>query len=255
MTMQEIYRREAELLGWSGEMSTKINVPGNDLGISTQMASEYATTQVRFAERFAAARDLGSRTRTEVAEKNAAKEALINASRTIVAILEANPALTNAQRVELNIPVRDRKPTPRPTPDAAPLVQVTGTAGTAVLVDLADARDPSRRRRPDGVVGATLLTFVGDVAPTDLAGWSFYSNTNKTRDVVVEFPPGTPRGSRVWVTAFLVQRQERDRPGVAPGQRLRRGGRGAGAGGVRGRSRKWEVGSRKAEVSRGVRAA
>ena len=207
MNLNQVFRRDSELLAWSATFSGKIN-GGNPatFGLTAELATDYQAKQAAFAEAMAAVQDVDTRTRTDVVTKRECRKALVAASRQLVNVCEAWPQMTDTKRSQLNLPIRDRDPTPTPRPTSAPILDVVSQVGLTVTIALRDASDSTRRRRPDGVMGATILSHVGETAPATIDGWTFQGNTSKTT-VDITFPPMTPRGARVWVTAVWYNRR------------------------------------------------
>lgn len=114
--------------------------------------------------------------------------------------IQANPAVSDALKLGLGLRPHDVHPTHIPAPGLAPLATVVSVTGRAVRVRLADALNPSRRGKPDGVAGATVLSHVGDAPPENLDGWKFEGNTTRTV-VDVLFPSTVPSGSTIWLAA------------------------------------------------------
>ncbi len=159
--------------------------------------------------------DRDNRTRTDTIVKNDARYHLVNASRSLIAVCEAWPQMTDAKRSELNLPIRDREPTPQTRLTVAPFIDILSQNGLSVKVGLRDAAASTRRRRPAGAIGATILTHVGETAPATIEGWTFQGNTSKTT-VDITFPPMTPRGAKVWIVATWFSRTSMSSPPSRP---------------------------------------
>ena len=68
-----------------------------------------------------------------------------------------------------------------------------------------DASTVSRRRRPAGVAGAAVWTFVGPVPPMDPMQWHFSGNFTKST-VTLQFANDVEPGTKVWVAAYWYNR-------------------------------------------------
>ena len=66
-----------------------------------------------------------------------------------------------------------------------------------------------------GVYGASLFSFVGTAAPSDIGQWKFEGNTGRTRRVV-EFDNTVAAGARVWLTAFWFNGRKQSGPAATP---------------------------------------
>lgn len=215
--------READLVNWSANFDSKINATPAAYGLTVAQGSAYTTLHTNFFTAYATALDPNTRSPANIQAKNIAKDNLVNGPggiRKLVKIVQAYPALTNVQRSELRITIPDTEPTPVPPPEFAPNLSIVSTLGRVVKVKLRDAKDENNRGMPEGVDGATVLSFVGEEMPENPLDWSFMENTTRTT-LDLSFPATVPAGSQVWITAFWFnQRKETGPPAVAVSTRI-----------------------------------
>lgn len=210
--------REAELDTWSRTFGLKITAAPTAYGLVAAQATAFAALNTAWHAAYLVTLDNATRTPMAIQAKNDAKDALIDGAdgiRQLVRIIQAFPALTNPQRVELGITVPDADPTPVPPPSEPPVLAVLSTLGRTVKLQLRDMADSEKRGRPAGVAGATILLFVGEEAPIDPMEWVFCLNTTKT-EVDIDFQPTIVPGSKVWMTAFWKNRREQSGPAAVP---------------------------------------
>jgi hypothetical protein len=62
---------------------------------------------------------------------------------------------------------------------------------------------------PDGVNGATVMSFVGASAPANPTAYKYEGSTSKTT-VDVLFPESTAPGTQVWLTAFFFNERKQN---------------------------------------------
>ena len=209
--------KEAELLAWSSNFASKIAATPTVYGLTAAQATAYAALHSTFSAAYVLAIEPDTNSRTAIQAKNTAKENLMSApggARELVAIVQAFPGTTDEMRVELGLKVRDVEPTPVPVPRTAPALTIVSTVGRTVKVRLRDIDNPDRRGMPDGVDGASVLSFVGDEAPDDPMEWSLLMNVSRT-SFDVEFPLTVPGGSKVWLTAFWFNQRKESGPAAA----------------------------------------
>jgi len=217
--MAETYlpTREADLLAFALNFNTRLVGGGPaPYGIPAPSVTGYTALFDAFQTAYNTANQNQTRTPGTIAAKNTAKEALIdgtNGIRELVNIIQANPATTDQQRQDLQITVPDVEPTPVPIP-GAPNLSIESVAGRIVSIHIQDADDTENRGRPFGVIGATVLTYIGEEAPSNPNQWSFYTNTGRTT-LDVDFPAETPAGSQVWITAFWFNSRKESGPPAA----------------------------------------
>jgi len=220
--MAETYlpTRESDLVNFSTNFNARLVAggPGGAYGLSAPTIAAYTALHDAWIAAYTAAVQDITRTPVTIQAKDDAKEALINGAngiRQLVNIIQHNPATTNEERAELQITVPDVEPSPVPVPAFAPGVDIVSSSGRTARIRLHDTENPTRRGKPDGVVGATVFSFIGDEAPADIDSWEFEGNT-RNNIVEVEFPAETPNGATVWFTAFWRNTRDEAGPPSAP---------------------------------------
>ncbi len=192
--------REAQLLTFCTSFDEQINNTPEAFGLTAEQAANYSTLFTGFAAKYQAANDGTTRTPAIIAAKNTAKEALIANTRQLANLIQATPGVTDEQKIGLGLHVRDTTPTPVPPPSTKPVITITDIDGHFVYLTLRDNTDPSSRK-PEGVAGAILYTFVGENPPMDgIVGWNYDGTTSKLT-TAVEFPSDLEPGTKCWITA------------------------------------------------------
>jgi hypothetical protein len=208
--------REAELVTWTQTFSTLISAAPTSYGLSAAQATAFATLKTNWVNTYNTANSLGTRTSSAVAAKNTAKAAVIANARLLVRIVQATPTVTDAQKTDLGITVRDSEPSPIPPPATAPDIDIISVISNTVRIRLHEAGDSSRRGKPAGVAGAAIFSYIGTTPPPLESDWTFEGLTTLTQ-IDINFPAETPAGSQVWLTAFW--RNPRDQSGPAATRR------------------------------------
>lgn len=207
--------READLVTWSTNFNTRVSVAPTNFGLTAAQATAYTALHEAFVAAYQAATDPGTNAHANIVIKNDAKQALIEDARELVRIIQAAPNVTNGQRAALGLNVRDVEPSPIPTPSEPPQLTIASTFGRTVTVRLRDVNNPDRRGKPDGVQGATVLSYVGETPPATMDEWTFERNTTRTT-VDVEFPATVAPGAQVWLTAFWFNPRSDSGPACTP---------------------------------------
>lgn len=213
-----IPNRDADLVGFAQNLSTKLTATPTAYGITAAQATAFDALFVSFRNAFFTIQDPSTSSAPFVAAKNTAKEALIenaNGIRALVALIQAHPGITDEQLLDLRLTVRDREPTPLPPPATAPVLEIVSNVARTVKIRLHDSTSANRRGKPAGVQGATIFSFVGDEAPSDLKEWKFEASTTRTV-LDVEFPVSVADGAKVWLTAFWYNPRAQSGPACAP---------------------------------------
>jgi len=198
---------DANLLVWSNEFSQQLSATPLLFHVSPEMAVSYAALNTAFDSALSTWRNQSTKTPVAMANKTTARENLLAMAKYLVNSINSNPLTTDAQRDELGIKARKR-PSPIPAPSVSPIIDVIAVSGRVVKIGL---HTEGKRGRPVGVAGASVFTFVGNVAPADTAAWKFEGLITKTKfDLTFE---QSTAANTVWVTANWYN--ERGQTGVA----------------------------------------
>ncbi len=214
--------KDSALAAYSTNFNTRIVATPTDFGLTAAQATEYTGLHDLFIDAYDAANVPGSRSKSLVAAKDNAKKDLLDFARELYAFVQANTAVTDANKELLGVVVRKTQLTPVPVPEDTPKLEIVDRLGTVVKIKLHDGTG-SRRGRPVGVAGASVFSYIGATPPVDVHGWSFHGNTTKTL-VDVDFPVATPAGTVVWFTAFWYNPRGQSGQGCAPVSALIAGG-------------------------------
>lgn len=206
--------REAELVTWSNNFNTLVKANAVTYGLTAEQGTDYEAVHSAFVTAYQVANDPLTRSPANIETKNTAKKAMVELTRELVNIVQAFPGTTNTMRASLGITVKDVTPTPTPVPEFAPQLDVVSVHGRRMSIRLRDAQT-GERKKPEGVTGATLVSYVGETIPDDMRLWHFEANTNRT-DADIDFDPSVPMGAKVWVAAFWFNRRSESGPACAP---------------------------------------
>jgi hypothetical protein len=190
---------DAELLLWTANFSRLINLDPAAYGVTTVLASEYATLQAGYQAALSASTNPETRGERTVFLKNEARTKLVKQTRKLAQQINRAISVSDEQRQELGLTIRKIEPTPVPVPSEPPVITVRSVTGRRVSLEIGQL-DVKSRAKPFGVVQATLFTFVGAVPPVELTGWAYYGPATKPR-VTVAFDADVTPGTRVWFTA------------------------------------------------------
>lgn len=214
MSNSYLPRKDAELLAWSQNYADVLAPDPTLYGLTMEQVGEYQTVQGDYALAYAAANHALTRTKASIETKNMAKAALVAETRKLVDICQAWPGMTNDKRAQLQITIRDSTPTPVPVPTVEPQLDVVSVQGRTVKIRLRD-KVTGERKKPAGVQGAAVLSYVGESIPSSLRDWTFEGNTTRT-DVPVVFGESVPMGSKVFIAAFWYNRRAESGPACSP---------------------------------------
>jgi hypothetical protein len=206
--------KNAELLAWATAFGQKITATPTAFGLVAAQATGFNSLLATFSAALAEATDPATRTRGKIQALNAARTPLKAQARALARIINAFPAITNEQRVDLGLNPRTGIINHSEAPEECPVLEVVGANGRILKVRL-HAVDSNRRGRPEGVESATVMSFVGSAIPADISQWKFEGSTTRTT-FDVEFPATVPAGSQVWLTAFWSSPRAQSGPACQP---------------------------------------
>jgi hypothetical protein len=206
--------KDADLLAWSVNWSARITSTPTAYGLTAAMATAYSTLHDSFASLLSRATEPSTRTRGAVAAKNDARRLLKAQARDLARIVNAFPAITNEQRLDLGLNPRSGTQTPIQPPTESPVLEVVAANGRILKLKIHSPSSP-RRGKPDGVNGSSVFSFVGSAPPADISLWKFEGSTTRTL-ATVEFPPTVPAGAQVWLTAFFFNPRSQSGPACTP---------------------------------------
>jgi hypothetical protein len=208
-------RPDAELLGWVRSFGDNIAVKYAGLGLTELDVTNYAADVDAFAAGFMLAIEPATRTRGNIAAKDAARRQVVAQTRTLVRILRANPAVTDAQLADLGLPPRPRRGASIGPPIIAPRLELLPSLGRIVHLRLWNDGPGPRRGKPHHVAGAMIFYCLADHPSADLAGWQFAASTSQTTFAFTPPLAATP-GTQVWLTAIWFNAKGETSPMALP---------------------------------------
>ena len=204
---------DGALLPWSLNFSTRITATPTVFDLTAAEATAYAALHADYTARVATAENPGTRTKATIAEKTTSKLALLAKARQFCKIIKANPDLTDAQRALLGLPPRDATPTPVPAPLTRPLLAVDPFGNVRIV----DETTPNRRGKPQGVMGAVIITAIlPTTAPAPTTPQEGHYSGLATRDKFAIPLPSDSNGKALWAMAQWVNPRGEPGPVSAP---------------------------------------
>ena len=160
-----IPKKDAELAAWSANFAAGITANAGAWEISPDEVEALQIANDTFAALHAQA-DSPAKNSIIVAEKNAARKALVAKIRELVGFRLKNPVITDAQRISLGLHVRDTTYTTITVPKSRPELDVDVLDFRRLKVAFHDMGSDSKAK-PYGVHGAVIVYAVLDTPPAD----------------------------------------------------------------------------------------
>lgn len=205
---------DSGLLNWVTNFSTIINLNPPTYGLEVEEAAAYGALRDDYAAKYTAAVDPATRGGATVLAKNQSKKVIITESRKLAMFVTTQPTVTDEQRYDLGLTVKDTDPTPVPVPDTSPTIDVLAVEGWTVNFRLHNG-DSTKRAKPEGVRGATMFSYVGEQPPSSIDDWKFEGSITKT-DTKIVFPTTLAAGTKIWLTAFWFNPTSQSGPAAVP---------------------------------------
>jgi hypothetical protein len=187
MSKDWLNKTDDGLRAQAGQFSTYLTANAVALGLVAGDATALATNVATYVTKLGVVENDSTRTKVTTAEKDTAKDVLVANLRSLGRRIQANPNVTDSQKVALTLPVRDAEPSPVPAPVTRPAVSVIGVAQWDVAVRAVDETTPLSRSKPAGAVGLQYFSWVSTApAPEDLELWRFEGIATKS-DFVISY--------------------------------------------------------------------
>jgi hypothetical protein len=207
------------LLSWAQNFYAVANAaPGpTGYGLTAAQLTSFNSLLTSYQTALAAC-DPGVRSKAAVFTKKQAKADLVNNARLLAKVVQGTASVTDAQKATLGLNVR-ATPQPVPVPADAPSIDIMSVNSRTVNIRLHSSTVAGKRKRPPGVKGAAVFSYVGATAPSDPSAYTFQGNTSLT-DFSVTFPETVEPGAVVWITAMWFNTRTQSGPAAQPVQAI-----------------------------------
>lgn len=157
MANDYIPARDADFINWSANFETLIAADPTAYGLDAADATAITAADTAWSAAYTAATDPSTRTPSTVAAKDVARQNAEDVMRPFAMQINANPAVTDQQRTDLGLTVRQTSPTPPATPTDVPILTLRSQSQAQLTLDIRATATPTSRARPAGTDGAQLV--------------------------------------------------------------------------------------------------
>ena len=202
-----------KLLAWANTFKTILSANTAAYFMLPSQATTFAAAATAFASALGVANTPSTRTKGNIAAKDAAKKQLQNLARSFGKIIQANVQISDQMKIDIGVTVR-KPPQPSLVPDVSPILEVESVSGWTINLRI---RTPGsdRASMPKGAMGITLLSYVGPTPPTDPSKFKFEGSLGRGKAQVV-FDSSLAPGTTVWLTAFYFNGRKESGPACQP---------------------------------------
>jgi hypothetical protein len=169
-----IPKADAAALAWMKNFRDLIGRNYATYGLDAGDAQAVRDAVDPFEAAYATAQAPATRTRPNVAAKDAARRAAEATCRRYAQMLRTNVALTAQQKTALGLSVGSASHGPIAPPDTSPLLTIIAATPLAHTLRYADAAAPARRAKPAGAMQLQLHRAVGPAAAKNPEQAAFY---------------------------------------------------------------------------------
>jgi hypothetical protein len=155
---------DRQLIDWAANFNKQVAAHATTWNITETEVADLNAAETLFADLHALV-DSPAKTKTLVEQKNEARKNLVKLIRALVDFKLKNPIITNANRVELGLPVHDTTRTPIPTPTTRPDFKLSIQDIREIKIDFND-HGSDNKAKPYGCDGAVIFHSVTEQQPT-----------------------------------------------------------------------------------------
>lgn len=149
------------------------------LGLTAADLAPITTAQSTWATAYSAHIATQAAAKGASQTKNSARESYETFLRPLVQRIQAQP-IADSHRAGLGVNVSTTKRTPTGVPETSPVATVDTSHRLRHTVNFNDQKTPTRRAKPEGVMGCEIWVKVGDPAPTDPTQLHFLATDTAT---------------------------------------------------------------------------
>jgi hypothetical protein len=218
--------KDSDLVAWTTNFDEKITALPADFDLTPADATAYGVVSDAYVASYntlVASRESGVFSMALTTSKDLAKGNLLAMARELYAFIQDSTSVTDANKNLAGVKVKDAVPSVVPPPAFAPGLDIVSVTGRTVRIKLHDSQVATRKGFPLGVIGATVVSYVGTDTPTAASIWKYEGLTG--RPVVdIVFPATVADGAKVWLAASWFNFRKENGPACTPVQTNVQGG-------------------------------
>jgi hypothetical protein len=211
MATNYLPQKLSDLLTWSQNFSDLITASPATYGLVAGDATTIATANDAYAAAYALSTAPGTRTKVTVQATIDARNALVQVIRSYGRLILANAGVSDSDKTDLGLHLRDVVNTPIPAPSTAPVVAVIGaTPGVLTCTSRDSMSAPKVKAKPFGATQLMVHMHIGTTAPVSPDATPWVANYTKT-PFALDTSGGTPGQ-----TAYIYGRWQNQKGELGP---------------------------------------
>jgi len=195
---------------WQTNFVTYAQAHPQDLGLTPEQLATLTTGQTDWQNAYNTHLQAQTTAQSAHQQKDDIRSTFEQLVRTLARQLQSNPTVTNSQRVALGLTVSTGTRTATSIPTTRPLATLSNPGAYRHTINFVDESTPTRRAKPDGVMGAEIWVKVGDPAPKSPSELTFLGLDTQT-PYIAEFE-ATDSGKTAYYQLRWVNRKGEQGP-------------------------------------------
>ena len=148
---------DADADSWFTNFAVVVAADPTAVGLELADSTTISAATDEFTDKLTLATDPATRTPVAVAAKDEARRVAETTVRPFAQLINANPAVTDQQRVSLGLTVRKTTPTPTPPPASAPVIEFRASQFGYAKLGYTDSANPDGKAKPAGSIGVQVF--------------------------------------------------------------------------------------------------
>jgi hypothetical protein len=175
-----IPRSDADFNTWQANFLNYVGSNLAPLGLTAADLTPLTTAQTGWTTDYSV--HIGAQTAADGAlqTKKNTRNTYESSLRSLVRRIQGLPTLTDAQRAEMGLSLRETPRTVTGVPATRPVATVDTSQRLRHTIGFTDETTPSSKAKPDGVMGCEIWVKVGDPAPADPDQLQFLGTDTRT---------------------------------------------------------------------------
>lgn len=192
--------RLIDQVAWSANFAGIISGGVPRFGLTQEQIDGFVAVNTTLQTAWTIAENPATNSEGARAARNSALQAMKSMASNLVSIIQGTPSVTDQEKVELGVTVRDKTPSKISAPSTKPFVMVKKVEDRMITIEL--WKDGASRGKPPFVTSGMVFTSTGPTAPTSVEQWKFAAVVTRT-GITLPFPPSETVDT-VWISAFWV---------------------------------------------------
>lgn len=154
---------------WSANFALVLSTLYASYGLAASDATAISAADATWQAAYAVATTEATRTKVTVAAKDLARNQCKALERGYANVIQANSGITQDQKADLGLTIRDTTKSPIPAPTTSPILTIVGATPGQLTVRYADQNTPAARKKPVGAIALQLFAATSATVITNPA--------------------------------------------------------------------------------------